>query len=247
MLKKVLASIGIGAAQVNTELEKNTFRPGEMIHGEVIVRGGDIAQEIQEISLYLMTSYKSDEHTYSHVIAHIPVVKPFVIEPGATVTTPFSFMLPYHTPLTVQRHPIYLRTGLEISMAFDPSDTDLIVVEPHPLQQKFFDTLNRLGFQLYKTENERRYTGLGGMPFVQEFEFRPGSSYYRQIEEVEVVFFLTPHGLQVFLEIDKRRRGFGQLLDSLDINERYMRIEFSAAELQQDWTPRLQSVLQSVM
>lgn len=36
---KMLASVGIGSAQIDTKLEKDRLKPGEMISGSIEVRG----------------------------------------------------------------------------------------------------------------------------------------------------------------------------------------------------------------
>jgi sporulation-control protein len=54
MFGKVMASIGVGAAKVDTRLEKATYRQGEMIRGEVFVQGGQTPQFIDEIYLFLV-------------------------------------------------------------------------------------------------------------------------------------------------------------------------------------------------
>lgn len=39
---KMLASVGIGSAQIDTKLEKDRLKPGEMISGIIEVRGGNV-------------------------------------------------------------------------------------------------------------------------------------------------------------------------------------------------------------
>nr|WP_233548023.1 sporulation protein [Rummeliibacillus sp. POC4] len=48
LLHKALASLGIGAATVDTKLEKADYTGGEVIHGEVQIRGGNVDQQIDE-------------------------------------------------------------------------------------------------------------------------------------------------------------------------------------------------------
>jgi sporulation-control protein len=61
-------------------------------------------------------------------------------------------------------------------------------------------------------------------PFVQEFEFRPFGNYRGRLDELEVVFALQSNQLEVFLEIDRRARGFGGFLaEAFDMDECYFR------------------------
>lgn len=57
LFKKLAASAGIGAAKVNTILEKNEYLPGEKVNGSVLVKGGNTEQHIRYIELLLETEY----------------------------------------------------------------------------------------------------------------------------------------------------------------------------------------------
>ena len=48
---KVFASVGIGAAKVDTKLEKDRVMPGEEVRGIVEIRGGNTEQNIDDIYL----------------------------------------------------------------------------------------------------------------------------------------------------------------------------------------------------
>ena len=57
MFDKLLSSIGIGAAKVDTRLAKKSYTVGETIEGEVFIKGGKNEQDIDNIQLTLMTDY----------------------------------------------------------------------------------------------------------------------------------------------------------------------------------------------
>lgn len=230
MFKKLLAKVGIGAATVDTRLYDDALVPGGMLEGEVYMTGGDVSQEIDDIYLYLATQYKREVED-STVTEECTLVKyrlseRFSLQPKEAKVIPFSVPLPYETPLTVGNQPVYLRTGLDISTAIDPKDTDYIQVHPHPLMQAVLDALENLDFQLYKVDCEYSPHFGGRYPFVQEFEFRPVGKYRGHLDELEVIFSLNSDILDVFLEIDRRARGFGGLLaEAFDIDERYVRFQ----------------------
>lgn len=46
LLRKALASVGIGSAKIDTKLEKEVLVQGEEVRGVVIVKGGNVEQEI---------------------------------------------------------------------------------------------------------------------------------------------------------------------------------------------------------
>lgn len=60
LFKKMLASLGIGSAQVDARLEQDSLVPGEVVRGEVHITGGDVAQEIDEIYMYVITHYERE-------------------------------------------------------------------------------------------------------------------------------------------------------------------------------------------
>ncbi|PSP93279.1 hypothetical protein BRC91_10335 [Halobacteriales archaeon QS_4_62_28] len=48
-----MASVRIGAAAVDTRLDQGTVRPGETLSTQVVVEGGEVAQDIKGIELEL--------------------------------------------------------------------------------------------------------------------------------------------------------------------------------------------------
>jgi sporulation-control protein len=54
------------------------------------------------------------------------------------------------------------------------------------------------------------------------------------VEEVELIFNLHAHGLDILLEIDKRGRGLGGLLaDAYDLNEHFTRLQLPLEQIEQ--------------
>lgn len=47
--KKALASIGVGNAKIDARLEKEDWKQGEEVRGEVVLVGGSVEQQIEEI------------------------------------------------------------------------------------------------------------------------------------------------------------------------------------------------------
>ncbi|QQE75586.1 sporulation protein [Brevibacillus composti] len=236
MFKKLMASVGIGSAKVDARLVEDSLIPGEQVTGEVHIKGGDVTQTIDEIYMYVVTHYERESNDKKvkeeMILAKHRISETFVLNPQEEKVIPFSFQLPFETPLTMGRQPVYLRTGLDIKNAVDPGDSDFIEVNPHPLMAKVLDAIRSLGFQLYKVDCE--YNRLLGRtyPFVQEFEFRPTGAYRSRLEELEVVFYLKEGELEVLMELDKRSRGFfGGLQEAFNLDERYARFRVTEADL----------------
>lgn len=243
VFKKLLARVGIGAAQVDTHLFQNSLIPGELLAGEVYVRGGDATQEIDDIYLKIATEYEreyeqnDEERTVREecVLVKYLLSERFSLQPKEEKVISFSLQLPYETPLTIGCQPVYLRTGLDIKSAVNPRDRDEIAVQPHPLMQGVLEAVEQLGFRLHEVDCEYTPHFHRSYPFVQEFEFKPTGKYRSHLDELEVIFRLSPEQLEVLLQIDKRARGFkGWLNEAFDLDERYDRFYVTKSDLAQE-------------
>jgi sporulation-control protein len=232
--QKMLASIGVGSARVDTRLEKSTFIPGEKVNGIVVVKGGNIEQTIGKIYLSVMTHYikETDDKKYvkQAVLHKEKINQPFTIQANETKEIPFSFRLPFDTPITVGKTKVWVQTGLEIRNAMDPSDSDYIEVLPTPLMNAVLASVKELGFHLRKAECEEVPFRLRKrLPFVQEFEFFPQRGSFRgKLDEIEIIFSENDgDSLEIFLQIDRRPRGLGGLLaEALELDESFVRLKF---------------------
>lgn len=205
MFRKLLSSIGVGGARVDTRLSHDTLVPGETVSGETIIEGGSGAQEFERIYLYVSTRYKHEGSLCEHTLVEHSVGGKISVNGGERRTIPFSFPLPYETPLSLGPHDVYVCTGLDVTGAVDPGDTDPIRVAPHPLQQAVLDAAENLGFRLRQVENEYDPHNGPPIPFVQLFEFGPEGRYEGKAGEIEIVFRLSgDEALDVLVEIDRR-------------------------------------------
>lgn len=203
LLHKTLASFGVGAAIVDTRLDKGKYRQGEMIKGEVFIRGGKVEQEIDEIYLFLIVQYQHDGAQAEHILAEHRITERFTIGANETKTIPFKFRMPYDVPISTSGTPVYVRTGLDIKVAVDPKDTDLIEVVPHTVVDKILKAMKNIGFTLddvqlnFEQFHERN-------PFVQEFHFTPSGGFEKYIEGVNLVFLPDEHKVEVILQVDAK-------------------------------------------
>ncbi len=125
LFKKLLSSIGIGAATVDTKLAKAQYVQGETVEGVVDIRGGSIEQHIDEIYLALVTTYLREiddkKHEEKAVLARYKVSGSLTIGPNETKTIPFQFALPYDVPVTLGSSRVWLQTGLDIKTGARPA------------------------------------------------------------------------------------------------------------------------------
>ena len=234
VFKKMMRAFGAGGPTVDTVLANPNTRPGLALDGQVQVVGGDHDVTIEHIMLGLVTRVES-EHGDGFVEFHrLPVSGGFQLAQGERRDLPFSFPVPWETPVTDvygQRLPgmtMGLRTELAVAKAVDKGDLDQVSVHPLPAQERILDAFAQLGFRFARADLE--HGGISGvrqqLPFYQEIEFYPPPQYAGAINEVEVTFVADPSGVEVILEFDKRG---GFLSAGHDAYGRF-RVEHAAAD-----------------
>ncbi|MDQ0162769.1 sporulation protein [Aeribacillus alveayuensis] len=248
---KMFASIGIGAAKVDTKLTTEQLQPGELVEGVIEVYGGNVDQKIDEIYLTVFSTYIKEEddqkYTKKVEIAKIKINEPFIISANEEKVIPFSFTLPLDTPITKGASKVWIHTGLDIKGAIDPQDTDYVDVIPNDLMAAVLNTLKQLGFKLRQVENEAAsFRTRRRLPFVQEFEFYPITGMFMgKLDELEVIFFQhRKNEIELMLEIDRRARGLsGLLAEALDLDESLITVTITEQD-REKMTEKLAATIQ---
>jgi len=227
-LKKTLASFGIGSAKVDSVLQQEVLYPGQKVNIIVHVYGGAQAQEIDNINLNLCCQYikevpvnpdkQNSNHTrrvhQTYSLAKWSLPYAFEIGPGETRDFDVELDIPLNTPITIGDAKVWLETGLDISMAIDPTDKDILTVRPDSLLDGIFTELEEQGLRIRQVECE----AVDGfeLPFVQEFEFVPTTGpFHGRWRELEIVAHRNDTELQLWFEIDRNRDGAKGMLASL--------------------------------
>ena len=225
---RLLSSIGVGAATVDTRLERDEFVPGEEVRGVVEVKGNGSEQDINGIHLEIQTHYKRESG--DNTVTETGTIERFSVSGRRTIGAnsreelSFTFRLPYDTPLTLGRSSVWIRTSLDVRMAFDPSDSDNVTVRPNHTMRFVLDSMGRLGFHMKNAENEELPHRLRRrLPFGQELEFVAGSGEFRgRFDEVELLMFPSEDSVDLILQIDRRARGLGSFLsEAIGTDESY--------------------------
>ncbi|MDX1397081.1 MAG: sporulation protein [Oceanospirillum sp.] len=219
MFKKILASVGIGGAKVDTLLHTEILCPGEKFSATIVVKGGDTEQEISGLDLALLTRVKVERDDTEMVInkklAYWHIADRFVINPGEVSEIPFEGQLPLETPITnngarSNQTRVWLSTGLNIDMALDARDKDPISVIATSTQNKVLQAMDACGYTLMKADVEegavRAQHFQSSLGCYQELEFRPNKFALFGLNEVEVTFVTTPDQTHILFELD---RNFG--------------------------------------
>lgn len=239
--KRMLSSVGIGSAKVDTVLERDKYSPGELMEGVVKIKGGSTEQQIDGLYFSVQCTYEAvvkmpdfefdeedegffidDEEASEQEVTKTAVLEKFklkdsmAIGPGDEEEIPISFTLPWKTPLTMGKTKVWLRTGLDIQKGLDAGDRDYIEVVPDGRVAALFDALGELGFELTEAECEAVPSKWRGVPFAQEFEFKAGRGEFRgQINELEIVCYPGEFDVEVHMEIDRKTRGIASFFSEM--------------------------------
>ncbi|MFF5927991.1 sporulation protein [Streptomyces hydrogenans] len=218
VFKRLLGSLGVGGPSVDTVLEPGAVTPGGVVAGQVHLQGGNADFAIEHITLELVAHVEAeyDEGEAEGMVAfhqHV-VAGGFRLAEGEHRSVPFSFTLPWETPITELYGQglgvvLGIRTELGVAGAKDKGDLDPLAVRPLPTQEAILEALGQLGFGFKSADLELGRIGGTGqqLPFYQEIELTPAPRYAQRINELEVTFLAAPAGLEVVLEAD-RRGGF---------------------------------------
>lgn len=220
MFKKLLASIGVGNARVDTRIGNPELAPGQLLQGQVLVQGGQSAQDIEKIELVLMTQAEDErgdnERTVAWPLCRLPVSGPFSIAAGETRYFPFQMTLPLETPVNALRTRsgqtplVWIHTDLAIAAGVDSDDRDQLLVLPGAALQTLLDAFARLDWYVHGSDVELGSARVGmansTLGCYQEIELRPHGGNWR-IEEIELTSVCDGRDTHVLIEVDHRLGG----------------------------------------
>jgi sporulation-control protein len=199
-----ISSIGIGAAKVDTQLERNQYAPGDIANGEVVIKGGLGTQLFDQIELHLMFEYREEgsKKNKAYIAEVFQLSGPIEISEHEVRRIPFQLTLPDTIPMSTGHFPTYLCTYLDTKFAIDPKDEDRITILPAKLVQHILKVIEDAGFILYQIDNlELIEKPKSGFPFMQIFIFRPIGSNHGMIDEFSVVFTHSTTSFKMEMEI----------------------------------------------
>lgn len=202
-MKRILASIGIGGATVDTVFPRAKCSPGDTVTADVELYGGETTQEIEGIYFDLKTRL-SEGADDERVIGEFTVDETITLSPDEEQTIPADIHLPRWAPLTQNAVSVWVETGLDIDWAKDPTDEDQIEIVPDEYTATLFTAVEELGFALQgSTLSETPY--LDDRPFAQKFAFRPTESQFApDLDDLRLTIMPRADDLRVFLELDRR-------------------------------------------
>ena len=214
MFNQLKASLGFGAAKVDTVINSQSYYQGESISGTVYVKGGEVAQEIEAITLKLCTEAKVETDNGIRyevvVLAQINANTPFTIGINEEKQFNFTLPLPGETPITAlhtkrNQSQVWVETALDINRGLDAKDRDLLVIKPLAIIEHILSQFTQAGYQLAKADVEKGYLNGGYFKSTsgcyQELEFK-NSSFFSS-KEIELSFILQDEEIHCLVEIDR--------------------------------------------
>jgi sporulation-control protein len=223
MFQKVMASFGQGGATVDARILDRHVLPGGTLHGEVLLAGGQVDQEVESLSVTLLARVdrgESEDGGGGPTVVDLPfqnvhLAGKELVRAGAQLKVPFEVQMPWETPVTtvfgkyLTGMAVGLQTNLNLSRTVvDPQDVDAVPIEPVPAQHRILDAMSRLGFQ-FRSANlvKERLDGADQqLPFFQEINFGPSPKFTKVFNEVAVTFLARQRDVQVVLDVNKRVR-----------------------------------------
>ena len=243
MFSKILASVGIGSAKVDTVLMTDLLQPGGRVDVEIRAKGGNVEQRINGITLEVMTQAQSESDDGEIARENIRlqsfyISDAFTLAPGEEWVMPTSFTLGAETPITALGGDcqVWIKTEMDIDLAIDPGDKDYLLVHPTSIIQHFINALTENGFNIAKIDVEKGYLNGNGFSSqsgcYQEIEFKPtGLGVFGSIQEVEMSFITEENQTHVLIELDRRFRGDGYASLSVNNQASYDQIETALKQL----------------
>ncbi|MCA9778788.1 MAG: sporulation protein [Candidatus Eremiobacteraeota bacterium] len=164
------------------------------------------------------TDHEERESIRSLRVLKVDVAENFVLKPGEQKEIPFEIPIPIHMPASFLRSQSRLATGLDISMAVDPRDTDAVEVQPCSRVSVLLEAMSSLGMSLSDCVTEH-CEDIDPHEFLQMFEFHPGGGpFYGRVDNIEIRPVPEEHTVRLYIETDKKGRGvsgwFSELMNT---------------------------------
>jgi sporulation-control protein len=126
LLRKYLSLLGIGSAQIDLVLDKETYRPGEKVEGYFQIKGGTIDQELKRIECDLVM--RDERARREEVIETSTILTCSTISSEADNRISFVFRLPNDLEVSTESGSYGFKTRLFFKEGVESVDHDDIQV-----------------------------------------------------------------------------------------------------------------------
>jgi len=131
LLRKYMSLVGIGSAQIDLILEKETYEPGETVKGCFHIKGGTIEQKLKRIECDLV---KVDPILKLEEVIHTAtILTSSTIEANEENRISFTFTLPDYIRVSTDTRTYRFKTRLFFTQGVASVDQDSIrIVDAKP-------------------------------------------------------------------------------------------------------------------
>ncbi|MBM7692781.1 sporulation-control protein [Peribacillus deserti] len=126
LLRKYMALIGVGSAKIDLILQKDTFKPGDAVHGYFLIEGGTIEQKIKRIDCDLIMTDKAADT--EKIIDSAAILTTQLIESEESNKITFTFKLPDSVPISSKEISYRFKTKLTFDEGVESRDMDKIQI-----------------------------------------------------------------------------------------------------------------------
>ncbi|GAA2688010.1 MULTISPECIES: sporulation protein [Actinosynnema] len=214
MFKRMLSAWGVGGPTAETTLTSPHTTPGQVLSGEVRLRGGVFDAEVAQLVLSLVVATGNEDVELVRVIARQGLAVPA----GSVLPVHFQLRTPWETPITalggapLPGVSVGVRTEVVLDGPPGRVDRRVVLTGPAPSQERVLDAFDYLGFRFQGTgvgqaPGALREPALRDPALHQEFRFLPPSRFAGVVDEIALTLVADADGLLVLIGADQRRTG----------------------------------------
>ncbi|GAB6157265.1 hypothetical protein JCM39194_04650 [Desulfotomaculum varum] len=235
MFKKLMASLGVGAARVNLVLDYEQCRIGEKLTGKVMVEGGSVDQAVHTLNVDIIMKFSVKGKEISQRVDTVQVARDFRIKAREVKEIPFWHTIPFTYPVTKGSVSYSLVTRMDLAQAVDAEDTDKLVILPSREMSLVLNSLETMGFK--DKIGSGKIDKLG-----QQFAFYPSTLFSEQLQELQLYFYVDNSSLKIYWQF---RLSGGYLRSGLEHHaELTLPAELLAGSSQQEMVDHLRKFLE---
>lgn len=238
MKSRLLSFITGKKVAINTKLEGQNVVAGNILKGKVIFKNLTHKETLVEnIRITFIASYQRPGDVRiekeNSLIFRLLLRDKIMLAGHEVCEMPFEFITPAYTPVSPAT--AIVKTKLRLPPWQTVTDTDEVIILPHPKAKELFDAFWELGF---------KHSALSGyvekhlkQP-LQMFSVKPiQEPYLGKLKDLEFFYEITEDHIEVFMTADKMTKG---LLGTGAFDEatKYSKVKFKIM-LYETITPRL--------
>ncbi|PLR75321.1 sporulation protein [Bacillus sp. V3-13] len=126
LLRKYMSLTGIGSAQIDLVLQKETYKPGDPVHGYFLIKGGTIEQHIKRIDCDLVMIDLAEG--IEKVVDTATILTSTRIDSEQFNKISFAFQLPAFMPVSTEDRSYRFKTRLTFDEGVESKDQDMIQI-----------------------------------------------------------------------------------------------------------------------